>query len=465
MTLKSFIAGLAGLTSCLSIAHATETWHCDQSPLVIENVRLWGEPSTKSLVITNGTIQWIGSEQNLPAAHEHARRYNGDGALVLPGLIDSHTHLDALAAAKHLQRELDIQTEIFPITMRQTLFIGVTTARAHLAGLADMALMQEMSANECMPSPRVILSGPGLLGGAPDTNARLMRGVKSAEDAKAKIEEMAALGASWVALHGITRFTEDELSTIIDVAQKFDLKLMADTDSFGDLAVALEHPIISGEYINRSSAPAYPDAIIDTLQARDSDFFVVPPIGFYTRSYQYAQSDMPPLPDDLFAFVPSEIASIMRTQFKDAFGRDEYIAGAIAAFPTYQEKFDQLRQAGAKIVIGTDNGSLGQFHHDAIWHEMSAWHEMGVTPADVLKGATSTPASMLHLPQLGTLSPGAVADIVLYRGDMASGEFDRNRVETVIKGGVIFVANGAWVGPDTAQMAAEIEAIRTALPE
>ncbi len=465
MKRHSICGCLAGLMASLATAHAAETWHCDQSPLIIENVRLLEGQETKTVIIADGLIQWIGDSDKLTGDDAQSSRHiDGKGALMLPGLIDSHTHFDALPAAKPLQRELDVQTEIFPITMRQTLASGVTTARAHLAALGDMALMQTLSADNCAPVPRIILSGPGLLGGAPDVDGRLMRGVESPEDAAAKVKELAKLGASWVALHGITRFSDDELAAIIKTSAQENLKLMADTDSFENLETALNQPIISGEYINRSTATEYPDAIIDALKAREPNFYIVAPIGYYARSNRFAKNNMPPLTDELFSFVPVEIAAAMRNQFQEAFENDAYIAGAIAAFPTFQRKFDQLRNAGAKLAIGSDNGSLGQFHHDAVWQEMATWFAMGATPAEILIGATATPAQMVDRSDIGTLSVGAAADIVLYRGEMEAGTFDREFVDTVIKGGVIFAADGEWVGPDTAQMTTKIEALRGGLP-
>jgi imidazolonepropionase len=40
-----------------------------------------------------GTIRWLGSERELPAAYHSAERIDAQGRLVVPGLIDSHTHL------------------------------------------------------------------------------------------------------------------------------------------------------------------------------------------------------------------------------------------------------------------------------------------------------------------------------------------------------------------------------------
>ncbi len=455
----SLLAALAA-TVMLSVPTSAADWVCDKAPLLIENVRLHNSDDLSSIFIANGQIEWIGDANDAPEHYDEIRNIDGRGATALPGLIDSHTHFDALPAAKHLQSELDVQTEIFPITMRQTLASGVTTTRAHLAALADMATMKTLSVDNCFPSPRIIISGPGLLGGAPDVNARLMRGVQGPKDAVAKINELASLGAGWAALHGITRFSDDELAAIVNAAEQTGLKLMADTDSFENLETALHLPVVSGEYINRTLADAYPDDLMDMLAARESDFYVSPPLGYYARSHAYTNTDTTRLSDELFLFVPDEVSSVMRDSFHDAFEQDEYIAGAIAAFPTFQVKFDQLRTAGAKFVIGSDSGSLGQFHHDAVWTEMAAWSAFGAAPDEVIAGATNTPAQMLEASNIGTLTSGALGDVVLYAGDIASGEFDRAHVTAVIKGGVVYVYDGVWVGPDAPQMQAEIEAFR-----
>ena len=111
------------------------------------------------------------------------------------------------------------------------------------------------------------------------------------------------------------------------------------------------------------------------------------------------------------------------------------------------------------MVVGSDSGSLGHFHHDAIWTEMSAWRSFGVSSADTIAGATSAPAKMLERNDIGSLDVGARSDIVLFASDLEDIGFDRESVNAVIKGGVIFVADGEWRGPDAASMAAHIEAL------
>jgi len=69
---------------------------------------------------------------------------------------------------------------------------------------------------------------------------------------------------------------------------------------------------------------------------------------------------------------------------------------------------------GARLVLGTDAGisprySFGWADH----HEMWRWVESGLTPAQAIVGATSRPAALLGLKDLGTLAAGKSADFIV----------------------------------------------------
>ncbi len=57
-----------------------------------ESADLVGLPEA-ALVSVNGRIRWVGRESDLPAAYRRVRAVNLRGAVVIPGLVECHTHL------------------------------------------------------------------------------------------------------------------------------------------------------------------------------------------------------------------------------------------------------------------------------------------------------------------------------------------------------------------------------------
>ena len=71
-------------------------------------------------------------------------------------------------------------------------------------------------------------------------------------------------------------------------------------------------------------------------------------------------------------------------------------------------------QNGAKIVLGTDAGIMSSYSFGwADHHEIWRWVESGLTPAQAIVGATSRPAELLGLKDLGTLAAGKSADFIV----------------------------------------------------
>ena len=60
-----------------------------ESPLVIKNVRLYGEGEPTDVVVKDGIIAAIGAT----AEAEDAQVIDGQGNVLLPGLVDMHVHL------------------------------------------------------------------------------------------------------------------------------------------------------------------------------------------------------------------------------------------------------------------------------------------------------------------------------------------------------------------------------------
>src|SRR4051812_3041058 len=76
--------------------------------------------------------------------------------------------------------------------------------------------------------------------------------------------------------------------------------------------------------------------------------------------------------------------------------------------------FQKMIVSGARIVLGTDTGlhpghTFGTGDH----HELARWVQLGLPPAEAIVAATSRPAELLGIGDMGTLAVGKSADFVV----------------------------------------------------
>ncbi|HEX7942347.1 MAG TPA: amidohydrolase family protein [Gemmatimonadaceae bacterium] len=102
---------------------------------------------------------------------------------------------------------------------------------------------------------------------------------------------------------------------------------------------------------------------------------------------------------------------------------------------------------GARLVLGTDAGidarhAFGWADH----HELTRWVVSGLSPMDAIVAATSRPAALLGIPDLGSLAPGKSADFIVLTANPLEDIRNTRRIENVFIKGVAL---------DRAKMAAE----------
>src|SRR4029079_17049577 len=118
--------------------------------------------------------------------------------------------------------------------------------------------------------------------------------------------------------------------------------------------------------------------------------------------------------------------------------RLEYFNLVPRRVPTLQRKFQQLRDTGVTMLIGTDSGVPLTFHSDSTWREIDDWVcVMGGPAMDAIRAATYWPAKMMKVDQqVGTVSEGKYADVIAVRGDVLLRPDLLSDVSLVIKHGV-----------------------------
>lgn len=105
-----------------------------------------------------------------------------------------------------------------------------------------------------------------------------------------------------------------------------------------------------------------------------------------------------------------------------------------------------MRAAGVKILVGTDTNNLpvfGVMRGESMHHEMELLERAGLTPIEILQGATSLAAEQFGLVDRGRIEEGMRADLVLVRGNPTETITDSRRIERV------------WVGGEEVELAQE----------
>lgn len=73
------------------------------------------------------------------------------GDTLLPGPIDAHAHFFEFGGPQPKEVADNPREQAFPVTTRQLLFSGVTTARAHLFDLVHGPALKRDAASDCFP--------------------------------------------------------------------------------------------------------------------------------------------------------------------------------------------------------------------------------------------------------------------------------------------------------------------------
>jgi imidazolonepropionase-like amidohydrolase len=364
-----------------------------------------------------------------------------EGMSVLPGLMDMHVHLMILGHADYEHWDTTYISKfrelIMPIAAKQLLLSGVTTVRDLGAPLEDSIEIKRRIERGEIPGPRTFVSGP-FIQRAPyaDYEKTFRWGVSGAEDARAKVQKLIDAGVDFIKLIDQDQLTDEEVRAVVETAHKAGRPVVAHAHREDEIRVGLRHNIDCFEHTGLATEPEYPADIIEGLRRRNNALYWCPTIeGLFLADYTARvfpeRLDDPAWQRDM----PNEIAADIRRSFGSLTSLD-YFALTFRRLPTLPRKFQQLREAGVTLLVGTDSGIPGNFHTDSTWRELATWVRLGATPMQAIAGATRWPARFLKKEkELGSLAPGRYADVIAVRGDVLSNVELLQKVDVVVKGG------------------------------
>ncbi|MFJ4438989.1 amidohydrolase family protein [Streptomyces sp. NPDC088923] len=347
----------AGVLAVPATAQAAQSTADAGEKIALTNVRVFDGTSLTSprtVVIENGRI-------GLTALG--ARKIDGGGATLLPGLIDAHIHLQDISTLQRLASygvttALDMAT--FPPALVDSLRRrpGLTDIRS--AGTPAVAPGSPQSQIPTFPADAV-LSGP--------------------EQATAFVRARISEGSDYIKI-------------IIDVPG-------LSPETIKAVTVAAH---VRGK---RVMAHATTAASADVALAAGVDMIHHVPIDTALTASAATR------------YTTTGTVSVPTLTMMEGFGGlgipgMDYAAaeGSVVA----------LRRAGARILAGTDsNATPGVPVHpaygDSLHHELELLVRAGLTPREALRSATSLPAQSFGLLDRGAILPGYRADLLLIDGD------------------------------------------------
>lgn len=400
-----------------------------------------GPPIENGVVLVTGDrITAVGREGEL-VVPPGTLVIDANGMTVMPGLIDMHVHLHILGHGDYKRwdelygtRDADL---VMPIAAKQLLMAGVTTARDLGARLDDILTVKRRIAAGEIPGPRLFVSGPFIQHAPYEPYERDFRwGVSGPDDARQKVQRIIDAGVDFIKLIDQDQMTPEEVRAVVETAHRNGKPVVAHAHRMAEIRIGLDVGVDGFEHTGLGTAPGYPEDILQRLRERNSALFWTPTISPLYTLYESGTVFPERLDDPAWREgMPVDMAREIRRSLA-AIAQLPYYALFPSRLPILPRKFQQLRETGVRLMIGTDAGIPAMFHGDATWREMVKWRELGVPPMEILQSATLWPARFLKAEdRIGVLAPGRFADLILVRGDPLTDMTVMRDVRTVIQGG------------------------------
>ncbi|HET8676819.1 MAG TPA: amidohydrolase family protein [Blastocatellia bacterium] len=404
------------------------------------------KPIRNSVVIIEGErITRVGQVGSL-AIPAGAEVISTEGMSVLPGLWDMHVHLmiNGHSDYTHWDKTYidQFETVIMPASARQLLLAGVTSARDLGAPLKASIAVRDAIKSGKIPGPTLYVSGP-FIQHEPYPGTEAFRwGVKGAADARAKVRRLADAGVDCIKLIDQDQMTMEEVEAVVDEAHKRRLTVVGHSHRPEEIRRGLLVGVDCFEHTGLATAPEYPAELIAMIRERAAKMSLGP--LFWTPTieglfnYEYILDNPEQLDDPSWQVgLPDNIIADIKASIRHP-DRLPYYQITPSRRPTLEKKFNQLRESGVVLLIGTDSGIPMKFHSQSTWKELDIWvNRLGVDPMTAIRAATYWPSVLMKVDKdVGTISEGKYADIIAVRGDVLRYIALLQDVDLVIKHGV-----------------------------
>jgi imidazolonepropionase-like amidohydrolase len=369
-----------------------------------------------------------------------ARRIDGRGRYLMPGLVDMHVHLDGgVTVTPNGLREASNDRARGAAVLASYLYSGVTSiydagnVPDYIFGLRDDERAGRIAAPRIFATGGIVTypgshgSGPGSVdidawpSGREPLDALLVR---RPDVVKLTLEER-----GWGARPMIPALPDELLRSLIRRINEAGFRTtvhvsseLRATQAIFAAADTLAHPVIQGpaseQYFRLLAAKGTP--VVTTLTIGEN----------YSRLVEHPEY----LDEPLYRkSLSAEQIRALRGGTRDAWRESLWTHWMKLMTPVAMENLRKLHEAGGVLVLGTDQ-TLGP----AVHRELELLQKAGIPAAALTRIATLNGAIFLgRAQQSGSIEVGKDADAVLLSKDPTRDIRNAREIEQVMKGGVV----------------------------
>jgi imidazolonepropionase-like amidohydrolase len=420
--------------------------HRPEGVVVFRNANLFDAQTGQSrpgttVVVSGNRIQAVGPDGSVQVP-QGAQVIDAAGKALLPGLFDMHVHLSLVHGPMHLAA-------------------GVTSVR-DLANDTVVAVQVAREWNEgTKVGPRVVVMAGFIDGSGPFTGPTGLR-ADTPEQARAHVAWYADHGYKHIKLYSSLK--PELVPVIVEEAHRRGMRVSGHIPEGMTAAEAVRAGFDEVQHANmlvlnflsdtldtrtpqRFSGPAQEalnlDLNSDSVRAfvallKERGTTVDPTLNAFEALFTARQGELDPVLAAIAHRLPPTVQRGLRGGgLPVPEGMDQRYRDSFRALLNLTA---MLHRAGVPIVPGTD--AMAGF---ALHHELELYEQAGIPANEVLQIATIGSARVAgREADLGSITPGKLADLILVDGNPAQRITEIRKVELVMKDGVFYRPDELW---------------------
>lgn len=388
----------------------------------------------QAVVVKNGKIAALGEIEKIKYG-KNALVIDGKGKYLIPGLAEMHAHVPPVDDLTPMKEVLIL----FAVN-------GVTTIRGMLGHPRHLELRSKIQSGEIL-GPRFITSGPSFNGNS----------VQSAETGAEMVRQQKKAGYDFLKLH--PGLTKEKFAAIAKTAKEVNIPFAGHVSFDVGVWRAIEARYATIDHLDgfvESLVPGIENTSEDEnglfgmfiadkadttrirklmTALREKHIWVVPTQALAERWFAPGKdADALANEPEMKYMDPKTVTNWTNTK-KNLVNNPKYNAEAINRFIALRRKLIyECNKNGVGLLLGSDAPQVFDVPGFSIHHELQYMVDAGLTPYEALRTGTVDVGRFLNRQDFGIIKTGAVADLVLLKGNPLTDIGETKNIEGVMLG-------------------------------